>query len=350
MSNPFARTYVEFHILQSFPVTCLNRDDVGAPKSAIVGGVSRARVSSQCWKRQVRMALHDLGVNLGIRTKRLASLIAENCCAKGASQELAEKCGTVLGAMLSKDTLYFITPAEVSALGDYASERAFTFADSLTKTEITEVTKRLKKLKTAADGLDIALFGRMAAQTPDLNIQAATSFAHAISTHKVSNEVEFFTALDDLQSEPGSAHMGSLEYNSATYYRYVSVNLGQLWESLGGDGMDNALEAFAKALYVAVPAARQTTQAGACPWEYARVLVRRGQCLQAPFDKAVRPKDGYLAPSIEALNEFLHRQEKLSGSLFGKLHDFTFGENLDFSIDDLAAALAEYVRQEGGQA
>ena len=72
---------IEFHILQSFPVTCLNRDDVGAPKSALVGGVPRARVSSQCWKRQVRLALHDLGLSTGIRTKRLAEMIADACLA-----------------------------------------------------------------------------------------------------------------------------------------------------------------------------------------------------------------------------------------------------------------------------
>ena len=78
-SNPCTSIFIEFHILQSFPVTCLNRDDVGAPKSAIVGGVPRARVSSQCWKRQVRLSLHDLGVNLGIRTKQLGVLISQAC-------------------------------------------------------------------------------------------------------------------------------------------------------------------------------------------------------------------------------------------------------------------------------
>ncbi|WP_227655814.1 type I-E CRISPR-associated protein Cas7/Cse4/CasC [Klebsiella pneumoniae] len=71
MTTPFRNTRIEFHILQSFPVTCLNRDDVGAPKSAIVGGVSRARVSSQCWKRQVRLALPDFGIRLGVRSKKL---------------------------------------------------------------------------------------------------------------------------------------------------------------------------------------------------------------------------------------------------------------------------------------
>ncbi len=344
MANPFERVHVEFHILQSFPVTCLNRDDVGAPKSAIVGGVPRSRVSSQCWKRQVRLALRDLGVKLGIRTKRLAELINAACLEKGATEEQALACGETLGKALAKDTLYFITPAEVQALAEFAKGQEFTFEDSLSKPQMTALTKELKKLKTAADGLDIALFGRMAAQAPELNVEAAAAFSHAISTHKVSNEVEFFTALDDLQNEPGSAHMGSLEYNAATYYRYISINLGQLWQSLGGDDVDLAIDAFTKALYMAVPSARQSTQSGACPWEYARVLIRKGQRMQASFDTPVRPRDGYLPPSIEALDAFLVKQEKLGGSLFGKIQEHTFGQDVSFSIDDLANALANFIR------
>ena len=364
--------HIEFHILQSFPVTCLNRDDVGAPKSALVGGVQRARVSSQCWKRQVRLALHDLGVQTGIRTKRLAALIADDCRTKGATETQAAECGAILGEMLSKDTLYFITRAEVGILGEYARDCGFELpvdskgvkdkakkeaapeAESkgklpvLPKTEISKITKLLKKYKTAADGLDIALFGRMVAQEPELNIQAAASFSHAISTHKVSNEVEFFTALDDLQEEPGSAHMGSLEYNSATYYRYISLDLGQLWDSLGGDGIPGAIEAFVKALYIAVPSARQTTQSGACPWDYARVLIRKGQRIQASFEQPVRAKEGFVSPSIAALDAFLARQEQLSGSLFGKCADYTFGTDLSFSIDTLAAALADFAVRQGG--
>ena len=70
-------TRIEFHILQSFPVTCLNRDDVGAPKTAIIGGTTRARVSSQCWKRQVRLAMKDFGIKLGVRTKKVEALLQQ---------------------------------------------------------------------------------------------------------------------------------------------------------------------------------------------------------------------------------------------------------------------------------
>ena len=180
----------------------------------------------------------------------------------------------------------------------------------------------------------------MVAQAAELNVEAAASFSHAISTHRVTNEVEFFTALDDRQDEPGSAHMGSLEFNSATYYRYVRLDLGQLWQTLSGQSMSEALEAFVKALYVAVPSARQTTQSGASPWEFAKILVRRGQALQVPFETAVRAENGgFLQPSINSLKEYLAKKEKLSGSLFGKIAELTYGEDESFSIDDLANSL-----------
>lgn len=372
MNNPFARTVVEYHILQSFPVTCLNRDDVGAPKNAMVGGVPRARVSSQCWKRQVRQALHESGVHCGIRTKQVSKLIANRCMELGdKSEEEAQRCGDILASMLVTDTLYFISPTEINILAQYAKEKNFILPTeekkskgnkdeedaakvcTLPKKEVTTLTKQLKNSHSAADALDIALFGRMVAQAPELNIQAASAFSHAISTHRVSNEVEFFTALDDLKEGPGSAHMGSLEYNSATYYRYVSLDLGQLWENLGGEtieaeSMKQAVAAFTKALYVAVPAARQTTQSGSCPWEYARIFIRKGQRIQAPCDKPVRAQgDGYLTPSIKALDEFLMQQEKLSGSLFGKFKEFTFGVDLNFNIDALASALSAFVDKGG---
>lgn len=280
-TNPFRNTRIEYHILQSFPVTCLNRDDVGAPKTAIVGGNTRARVSSQCWKREVRLAMQDFDIKLGIRTKKIADFVAKASVERGASLEQGAECGKVISDAFSKDTLFFFSESEAKGFADYAQEKSFD-STKLNDKELQKVAK--KTLNPAIDGLDIALFGRMVAQANELDIEAAASFSHAISTHKVSNEVEFFTALDDLSEEQGSAHMGSLEFNSATYYRYVSLDLGQLWASLSGNGLDKAIEAFTKALFVAVPSARQTTQSGASPWEFAKIFVRKGQRLQVPFE------------------------------------------------------------------
>ena len=340
INNPLKNTRIEFHILQSFPVTCLNRDDVGAPKTAIVGGVQRARVSSQAWKRPVRMAMHEFGAQLGMRTKHVAGTLAQACVDLGATEEQANACGEMLATYLSKDTLLFFTLTEARAFAEYAKEQDFD-AKKLKDKDAHKVAK--KALNPAVDGIDIALFGRMVAQAADLNVEAAASFSHAISTHKVSNEVEFFTALDDLATEPGSAHMGSLEFNSATYYRYVSLDLGQLCQTLAGQNLPEAVEQFTKALFVAVPTARQTTQSGASPWEFAKVMVRKGQRLQVPFETATKAKDGgFIQPSIDAMTGYLAKQEKLHASLFGKQAEYTYGQDDNFSIDDLIVALKRH--------
>lgn len=356
--NKYTGKVIEFHILQSFPVSCLNRDDVGSPKTAIIGGVTRARVSSQCWKRQVRLAMHEheekYGIHLGIRTKRIAQLLADACVKCGASQNQAELCAKAMAEALTKDTLVFVSKRECSAFAEYAKENNFKFADIKAK----DLTKKLegiskKVINKGLDALDIALFGRMVAQAPDINVQAAAAFSHAISTHKVVPEIDFFTALDDFPSEDaaGSAHMGTLEFNSATYYRYVSLDVGMLAHTLGLEeesekpSLIKAIEAFIRALFVAIPSARQNTQSAACPWEFAHVFVRNGQRLQVPFEESVRCKsgEGYLAPSIERMEGYLKGKEKMMGSMFGKGADFVWGQNESYSIDDLIRDVSESV-------
>src|SRR5690625_536631 len=155
MSNPYTGTRVEFHVLQSFPVTCLNRDDVGAPKTAVIGGSTRARVSSQCWKRQVRMSMQDFGIKLGIRTKKVQELVFNACLRLGASEEQAKKNAEKIAKLLSDDTLLFISENEVDAFAEYARELGFD-AGKIKEKEITKVSK--KALNPAVDALDIALF------------------------------------------------------------------------------------------------------------------------------------------------------------------------------------------------
>ena len=367
-NNPFRGQRIEFHILQSFPVTCLNRDDVGAPKNAVVGGTPRARVSSQCWKRQVRLALHEMGLPQGTRTKLIADLIAAECKEQGATEEQATLCGQKIERIFIKkseakgkkgmpeddsepetsaeqtDTLLFLSPTEVMKIANALKEKGFDPNALIAKKDAKGQAKELAdligkpKLDYETDGIDIALFGRMVAQAATMNVEAAASFAHAISTHRVSNEVEFFTALDDNKEEQGSAHMGSLEFNSATYYRYVSLDLGQLWANLAGSNMVESVEAFTKALFVAIPAARQTTMSGASPWDFARISVRKGQRLQVPFEKAIRPENGsILEPSVTALRTYLDKQKTLWGTLFGELGMIEYGG--EKGIDDVVSFL-----------
>lgn len=387
MANFFSKKRIEFHILQSFPVTCLNRDDVGAPKTAMVGGVVRARVSSQCWKRQVRMALHESGVTLAYRTKHVYELLRKECLVAGANEQQAEESAKKISDTLASDTLLFLSEKEISALAAYAKEQNYALADANADGDSSEgkdkdedenkkskkaskpkKSKQNKKLAgdiakilkknciKAADGLDIALFGRMVANITDINVEAAASFSHAITTHKVSPEIDFFTAIDDVEEESASSeasHMGSLQVSSGTFYRYVCLDLGQLAQTFAvedeqelKEDMKTAIEAFIKALYVAVPSARQHTQTGMCGWDYARVLVRSGQPLQCSFEKPVRAdlKDGggYLAPSIDVLDKFIDTRRRMSGSLYQLKADYKLSAE-EGSVDGLIDAIEKAV-------
>lgn len=350
--NPYRGEIMEFHILQSFPVSCLNRDDVGSPKSAMIGGVPRARVSSQCWKRQVRLEMHELGTKLATRTVLLKKKAMDALAAAGATEEQAENCASAIANLYlgkekdKENTLVFISDAEVEAFVAFFKLRAFQFGGTADEMKKLKECARDVKLCTAYDGVDIALFGRMVAANPSLNVEAATSFSHAISTHKVTSELDFFTALDDLGVEPGAAHMNTSEYNAATYYRYISLSVGQLYDTLHGEEMEEAIDKFVKALYLAIPVARQHSESSASYWDFARIYVRKGQRLQVPFEAPVKRalEGGYLEESKKAMLSYLDKKEKLSGSLFGLVKKIDFGDNEDLSIDDVVEQLKAIVR------
>ena len=153
---------IEFHILQSFPVTCLNRDDVGAPKSAMVGGVTRARVSSQCWKRQVRMELQKLGVKTALRTKQVEDVLTAACLKAGADDAKAREFAAAFARVLVDDTLLFFSESEARAIAEFALEHDFSIEAAIKKNSLTAEFKKIHKkyFNPAEDGLDIALFGR----------------------------------------------------------------------------------------------------------------------------------------------------------------------------------------------
>lgn len=347
MNNDHKGKRIEFHILQSFPVSCLNRDDVGSPKTAMIGGVTRARVSSQAWKRQVRMQMHEMGIRIACRTKLIKEKILE--CFDEADKQRADRPAQIISDILAKDTLYFFSETEAKGLAHFIVDNEYleniqekalaekAFANKVFKAQKDAAVKGFEAL----DGLDIALFGRMVANSQTLSIEAAASFAHAISTHKVSNEIDFFTALDDQiadEDQTRTSHLGSNEFNSATYYRYVSLDLGQLAATIGDDqdNIDKAINAFTKALFVAVPFARQATMSSSSPWDFARVYVRNGQKIQASFENPVKSKgEGFLKPSIETLKTELDNKEKMCGSMFGLKGKHEWGENPCYSIDDL---------------
>lgn len=343
--NSFTGRRLEFHILQSFPVSCLNRDDMGAPKSVEIGGINRARVSSQCWKRAVRMQMHELGYPIAKRTKLIVKTIADECIALGATQEQANVCGECTAQAFTKtvkdgisDTLFFISDSEAKGIAEAFKANNF---EKMSDKEIQKITKNT--INAAHDGVDIALFGRMVANAADMNVEAAVSFAHAISIHEVNPEIDFFTAVDDCKAEDesGSAHMGSLEYNSATYYRYISLDLGQLAQTMKTEEIADAVKIFTSALFFAVPAARQATMAAATPWDYAIITLRKGQRMQLSFTTPVKGKNIAQDGMFELKKRF-EDNKALYGSMFGLQFQTEVGigyNNFDQMIEGILNAL-----------
>ena len=318
-------TYVDIHIIQNLPPSCVNRDDSGSPKSAVYGGVRRLRVSSQSWKRATRLYFNDIldAKDVGVRTKRVVEVLAERITEDapelaGDAAALAEKVFAATKIKLApprgkdkKDApqesgyLLFLSTSQIARLAGLAiaSARGGEALDA----------KTVKKIFKEEHAVDIALFGRMVADDTDLNVDAACQVAHAISTHAAENEYDFFTAVDDDKScseeeDAGAGMMGTVEFSSATMYRYATVNLDMLVENLGdGDAALRALEVFIKGFCLSMPTGKQNTFANRTLPEAVVVSVRDDQpvSLVGAFEDAV-PTDtsrGYLNRSVAKLAE-----------------------------------------------
>lgn len=333
--NELSGIKVEFHIAQSFPVTCLNRDDLNAPKTAVVGGVTRARVSSQCWKRQVRLAFKNSGIPTAMRTRFVKEQILEYVDDKN-NEVLGKRAEIVAGTLVDKKTLVIFSPDEFKFLAAYIMNN--NIEKSLSKAEAEKLIKDLEKIDHGKT-IDVALFGRMLAQASTLDVEGAASFSHAITTHRVDTEVDFFTAIDDADPQETSGHLGTSQFTSGTYYRYVSVDLGILYDHLGSkENVIKAVKDFTTALFLAVPSAKQKTFAGYSPWDYAHVFVRKGQNLQLSFEQPVKASgEGYLKPTIAKMEESIKTNKALMGSLFGQIGEYIYGDTPEHGYDELIA-------------
>jgi CRISPR system Cascade subunit CasC len=136
--------------------------------------------------------------------------------------------------------------------------------------------------------------------------------------------------------------MGDLEFNSATYYRYISLDLGQLYTNLAGKMVPKAAEAFIKALWWAVPEARQATMSGSPLWKYAQIIIRKGQNISSSFEASIRSENGFDKPSIAHLESEIESQEKRSGSFYGKIGKIIVGN--DVSLDDVLKTVDSHIK------
>lgn len=276
--------FIEFHLIQNFAPSNLNRDDTGAPKDAIFGGHRRARVSSQCFKRAIRLTAHEQELvapeHRGVRTKKLKALLLERLAGRDPA-EAEGKIETALAAAGLKlkddgktEYLLFLGEAEIAGFAALIEQRwdelgsAAPAGEKKGKKEAkanvpAEVIKQARALLDGGKAVDVALFGRMLADLPEVNQDAACQVAHAISTHRVEREFDYFTAVDDRggPDESGAGMIGQVEFNSATLYRYAVVDLRKLLGNLQNDGelVLSALEAFTQAMVRAIPSGKQNT-------------------------------------------------------------------------------------------
>lgn len=336
---------IEQHILQNFAPANLNRDDTGSPKDCIFGGHRRARVSSQCFKRAIRTEFTSSGLlkqaNLSERTKRLVDEIAKRLMARGAPEPTARGVATALlneiGLKVVKEDkteyLLFLSESEINAAVEVATQHWNALsavaqaqaqggrnkAEALPKEIKSEMLRRLNGGRAA----DLALFGRMIANLPEKNVEASCQVAHAISTNKVEIEFDFYTAVDDLkpQDTAGADMLGTVEFNSACFYRYANIDTEQLRKNLGNDVelARTTLNAFLRASVNAVPTGKQNSMAAHNPPSFMMIVAREhGQWnLANAFLKPVRPQgdSDLVQESIKALDAY-----------WGKLNGMYSGE------------------------
>ena len=299
--------YIDIHALQTVPPSCVNRDDTGSPKTAIYGGVTRARVSSQAWKRAMRLTFRDCfnPQQLGHRTKRGAELVAAHIESQGytgdslkAAVKALDSAGIKTNKDSQTDTLLFLSHGQAAELARLAVAG--------------ETDKQLYKdaLKNYPS-VDMALFGRMVASDPSLNYDAASQVAHSISTHEIRNEYDYFTAVDDCSPTDnlGAGHLGTVEFHSATLYRYATVNVCELVQHLGTDAIP-AVQCFIKAFLLSMPTGKQNTFANRTVPDLAYITVRRDQPvnLAGAFERPIQAGiDGYTARSARALAEYAQK-------------------------------------------
>lgn len=327
--------FVDIHVLQTLPPSCVNRDDTGSPKTARFGGVRRARVSSQAWKKAMRDELAVLldDALIGQRTKDAAGLIAEYInrglpsLDEDEALQLAEEALKATGVSTKKgktDYLLFISPLQAEALATLA----LAARNSGTKIVAKEAKGVMNpKERPTLNAADIALFGRMVADAPNLNVDAASQVAHAIGVEEASTEFDYYTAMDDRAPEDnaGAGMIGTVEFLSSTMYRYATLDVYHLCENLGSVRASvQTTAAFIQAFVRSMPTGKQNTFANRTVPSAVIIQLRDSQpiSLANAFEMPVRPYGN--KSTIEVACERLVKQEQNIDNAFGLMPKATY--------------------------
>ncbi|MFE3799239.1 type I-E CRISPR-associated protein Cas7/Cse4/CasC [Nocardia tengchongensis] len=323
--------FIDIHILQTLPYNNINRDDLGSPKQLVYGGVDRTRVSSQAWKRVTRLSVEQQVGEQTARTRRVPEQVAQRLEGRGWPGELAAHAGAQVLLSAGKDglknekgatnVLLYLPLAALDALADLAEQHREAIEKQLGAKKPTPAlpVDEVAAILKSCNGT-IHLFGRMLAELPGGEVDGAVQVAHAFTTHGTEPEVDFFTAVDDLNpaEAKGSGHMNSGEFSSGVFYRYANIDIAGLAERLTDPEMTRELtSAFLTAFAASMPTGKQHATAAQSLPDLVHVSVRsdRPVSLAAAFEAPVRAEaDGWAAPSQSALSSYASRLHRFWGT------------------------------------
>ena len=344
--------YLNVHALQGIPPSCLNRDDVGMPKTCTYGGTLRARVSSQSWKHAMRLWNADHGIKQGIRSRSFVARLSKELTEKNVANaaELAEKALQLIGVVKEKDpkknAIAFMSDCQFENIVNAIAENPAVVSDKKGKDVLENC------LKTGYTS-DILLFGRMYADNPSLNVDAAAQVAHAISTHEIRVQHDYFTAVEDFkEGDSGAGHIDSNAYSSSTLYRYASVNLSDGSELMEFDRSHSAKVAadFIKAFVLSMPTGSVNSFANRTLPFFVQVEIRSDMPVTyvEAFERAVKKSaDGYNEASIKALKAY----EKEVADMYGAPEkSFIAPEQMNFQqlVEEVEKYLGEILDERTG--
>lgn len=262
------KNFINIHVLQSVAPSNINRDESGRPKTSTYGGTLRHRVSSQSWKRAMRMYFKDNAIETAYRTKNIADLLAHKIVEKDSTIVFDEaKALSIVGLKAIKwinkskkddqtDALTMVSPAQIDLMAEIIIQN---------QTQPKDLVKELKNAVQYGDNaIDLALFGRMVASDPNLNVEGSTLVSHAISTHGIEEEFDFYTATDDFLDidDSGAGMLGDLEFTSSTLYRFASLNIPAFIKNLGEvdqNTIDSSIKDFVRSFIYSMPSGKQNS-------------------------------------------------------------------------------------------
>ncbi len=359
---------VELHLIQNFAPSCLNRDDTNTPKDCQFCGHRRARISSQCIKRSIRKAdvFGETVKEVGVRTKLVIGQLEQRLTSSG---KKAEEVQAIVPAFvinliskLDKEktaVLLYLGHDEIERMKQVLLSHWSKLGAAANK-KGNEMDKACKEaandFKGGSKAADIALFGRMMAEHPEFAIHAACQVAHAISTNKVLMDMDFYTAVDDLQpeAETGAGMMGVTSFNSSCFYRYSLVDMEELQRNLGRDEelARKTLEAFLRASVTAIPTGKQNSMAAQNRPDAIFAVVREKgtpASLVNAFAIPVRPATdkSLTQASIEAMDNYWSKLTKVYGEDGVKLRPICLVDHAELTVlkDQQVPSFEELVKE-----